>query len=61
MPLLGAAAFAGASHRTLLVPVVFLAETTGQAGLVVPGLLACALAVPVVRVHIPPRPAPHRH
>ena len=53
MAMLGAAAFAGASHRTLLVPVVFLAETTGQAGLVVPAILACALAVLVVRVHIP--------
>lgn len=58
--MLGAAAFAGAVHRTLLVPVVFLAETTGQAGLVVPGILACAFAVLVVRVHLPgtaPRPA----
>jgi len=61
MVMLGAAAFAGASHRTLLVPVVFLAETTGQAGLVVPGILACALAVLVVRVHIPPRPSPIGH
>ena len=58
MTLLGAAAFAGAAHRTLLVPVVFLAETTGQAGLVVPGILACALAFLVVRVHLPSRPAP---
>ncbi len=60
MPLLGAAAFAGASHRTLLVPTVFLAETTGQAGLVVPAILACTLAVLVVRVHLPARPAPRR-
>ena len=60
MTMLGAVAFAGASHRTLLVPVVFLAETTGQAGLVVPGILACAFAVLVVRVHLPqppPRPS----
>lgn len=61
MAMLGAAAFAGASHRTLLVPIVFLAETTGQAGLVVPAILACALAVLVVRVHIPPPPPRRSH
>ncbi|WLT32089.1 chloride channel protein [Geothrix sp. PMB-07] len=42
--LVGASAFAGAVHRTLLVPVVFLAETTGQAALVVPALVATVAA-----------------
>lgn len=44
MAMVGAGAFAGAHNRTLLVPVVFLAETTGQAGLVVPSLLATTVA-----------------
>jgi CIC family chloride channel protein len=42
--LVGASAFAGAVHRSLLTPVVFLAETTGQAALVVPALLATVVA-----------------
>jgi CIC family chloride channel protein len=42
--LVGASAFAGAVHRTLLAPVVFLAETTGQAALVVPALVATVAA-----------------
>ena len=42
--MVGAAAFAGATHRVMLVPVVFLAETTGQAGLVVPALVATVVA-----------------
>jgi CIC family chloride channel protein len=42
--LVGASAFAGAVHRTLLTPVVFLAETTGQAALVVPALVATVAA-----------------
>lgn len=48
MAMVGASAFAGAHNRTLLVPAVFLAETTGQAGLVVPGLLATIVAFLVV-------------
>jgi chloride channel protein, CIC family len=44
MALLGATAFTGAVHGTLLVPVVFLAETTAQASLVVPGLVATTVA-----------------
>jgi CIC family chloride channel protein len=42
--MVGASAFAGAVHRTLLTPVVFLAETTGQAALVVPALVATVAA-----------------
>lgn len=42
--MVGASAFAGAVHRTLLTPVVFLAETTGQAALVVPALVATVVA-----------------
>ncbi|MBP1772985.1 MAG: putative H(+)/Cl(-) exchange transporter [Holophagaceae bacterium] len=42
--LVGASAFAGATHRSLLTPVVFLAETTGQAALVVPTLIATVTA-----------------
>ena len=49
MALLGASAMAGATHQTLLVPVVFLAETTGQAALVVPALIGTTVAYLVVR------------
>ncbi|MCE1229902.1 MAG: chloride channel protein [Firmicutes bacterium] len=45
----GAAAFTGATHHTLLVPVVFLAETTAQASLVVPALVATTLSFLVSR------------
>lgn len=47
--LVGASAFAGAVHRTLLTPVVFLAETTGQAALVVPALVATVAAFESMR------------
>lgn len=47
--LVGASAVAGAVHRTLLTPVVFLAETTGQAALVVPALVATAAAFEAAR------------
>ncbi len=40
----GAAAFLGAGYRTPLAAVTFVAESTGQPGLVVPGLIATALA-----------------
>ena len=49
MTLLGASAMAGAVHQSLLVPVVFLAETTGQAALVVPALLATTVAYLLVQ------------
>ena len=47
--LVGAASFAGATHHTLLVPVVFLAETTAQAVLVVPALVATTISFLVSR------------
>lgn len=49
MALVGASAFAGATHNTLLVPCVFLAETTAQAALVVPALVGTTVAYLVVR------------
>jgi len=49
MALLGATAYTGAAHGTLLVPVVFLAETTAQASLVVPGLVTTTVAFLVAR------------
>ncbi len=49
MTLVGAAAFAGATHESLLVPVVFLAETTAQAALVVPALVGSTVAYLMVR------------
>jgi CIC family chloride channel protein len=42
--LVGAASFVGSTHHTLLVPVVFLAETTAQASLVVPALVGAAVS-----------------
>lgn len=47
--LVGASAFTGAVHRSLLTPVVFLAETTGQAALVVPALVATVAAFEATR------------
>lgn len=49
MALVGASAFAGATHNTLLVPCVFLAETTAQAALVVPALVGTAVAYLVIQ------------
>lgn len=49
MAMLGATALTGAMHGTMLVPVVFLAETTAQGALVVPALVATAAAWLVVR------------
>jgi len=49
MTLVGASAFAGATHETLLVPCVFLAETTAQAALVVPALVGTTVSYLVVR------------
>src|SRR5690606_34754175 len=39
-PLIGVAAFLGAGYRAPLAGVVFVAETTGRPGFVVPGLIA---------------------
>jgi CIC family chloride channel protein len=49
LTMVGASALAGATHETLLVPVVFLAETTGQAALVVPTLIATTVSYLLVR------------
>lgn len=49
LTMIGATAFTGAFNNTLLVPVVFLAETTAQAPLVVPALVATAVAYLVAR------------
>jgi CIC family chloride channel protein len=49
LTMVGAAAMAGATHKTLLVPVVFLAETTAQAALVVPALIATTVSYLIVR------------
>lgn len=39
-PVVGVAAFLGAGYRTPLAAVMFVAETTGRPGFIVPGLLA---------------------
>ena len=49
LTMVGASALAGATHGTLLVPVVFLAETTGQAALVVPALIGTTVSYLMVR------------
>ena len=49
LTLVGASAMAGATHGSLLVPVVFLAETTGQAALVVPALIGTTVSYLMVR------------
>ena len=43
-PVLGIAAFLGAGYRVPLAAVVFVAESTGRPGFVVPGLIAAASA-----------------
>lgn len=43
-PLIGVAAFLGAGYRTPLAGVVFVAESTGRAGFVVPGVIASVVA-----------------
>ena len=42
--LVGMAAFLGAGYRVPLAAVMFVAETTGKPGFIVPALLACAAA-----------------
>jgi CIC family chloride channel protein len=49
LTMVGAAAMAGALHETILVPVVFLAETTGQVALVVPALIGTTISYLMVR------------
>ncbi len=44
LPLVGAAAFLGAGYRTPIAAVMFVAESTGRPGFVVPALLATVLA-----------------
>ena len=51
-PVIGAAAFLGAGYRTPIAAVVFVAETTGRPGFVVPALVATAVAQPL----FPPKP-----
>jgi CBS domain-containing protein len=43
-PVIGAAAFLGAGYRTPIAAVVFVAESTGRPGFIVPALLATAVA-----------------
>ncbi len=43
-PLVGMAAFLGAGYRTPIAAVVFVVETTSEAGFVIPGVIAAALA-----------------
>ena len=43
-PILGIAAFLGAGYRTPLAAVMFVAESTGKAVFVVPGLIAAAVS-----------------
>jgi CIC family chloride channel protein len=43
-PLIGVAAFLGAGYRTPLAGVMFVAETTGRPGFIVPGLIASVVS-----------------
>ena len=45
---IGVAAFLGAGYRVPLAAVMFVAETTGRPGFVVPGLLAAVAATLVM-------------
>lgn len=51
LPAIGIAAFLGAGYRTPLASVMFVAESTGQSGFVVPGLIAAAVAQVLVGRH----------
>ncbi len=44
LPVIGIAAFLGAGYRTPLAGVMFVAETTGRPGFIVPGLIASVAA-----------------
>jgi CIC family chloride channel protein len=60
-PLLGVAAFLGAGYRVPLAAVVFVAETTGRPGFVVPALLAAAVSqLPMRGTSVSPYQAPTR-
>jgi CIC family chloride channel protein len=50
-PVVGAAAFLGAGYRTPIAAVMFVAETTGGVGFIVPALLATAIAQLVMGTH----------
>lgn len=43
-PLIGVAAFLGAGYRTPFAAVMFVAESTGRPGFIVPGLIATVVA-----------------
>ena len=43
-PVIGIAAFLGAGYRVPLTAIMFVAETTGNAHFVVPGLIAAVVA-----------------
>jgi CIC family chloride channel protein len=43
-PVIGVAAFLGAGYRTPIAAVVFVAESTGRPGFIVPGLVAAVVA-----------------
>lgn len=60
-PVIGAAAFLGAGYRTPLAGVMFVAETTGRPGFVVPGLIASVAAQLVMGdVSVSPYQSPDR-
>lgn len=60
-PLVGMAAFLGAGYRVPLAAVVFVAESTGRPGFVVPGVIAAVVAQLVMgRASISPYQAPAR-
>ena len=44
LPLVGAAAFLGAGYRVPIAAVVFVAESTGRPGFIVPGVIATVVA-----------------
>ena len=50
-PVVGAAAFLGAGYRTPIAAVMFVAESTGGPGFIVPALLATAIAQLVMGSH----------
>ena len=50
-PVVGAAAFLGAGYRTPIAAVMFVAESTGGPGFIVPALIATAIAQLVMGTH----------
>jgi chloride channel protein, CIC family len=61
----GVAAFLGAGYRVPLAAVMFVAETTGRPGFIVPGLIAAVAAelimgtTSVTAYQVRPRPVGH--